>query len=456
MDRRSFYLCAFLIFAVAGAVALSGPVNDPDGLWQLAAGKYILENRSVPRADPFSWTKNGSPWVDHEWLFQVLFYLPYKLGGLKAVYVLGVFAVGSLGAALALFSPPERQIRGYEAALIWLFILAGALLPWMTWRPQMLSYGLFALALGVVRKGSYFWLFPLLLLWANLHGVWPLVLVLFGLKVLADFWDNPLAFKGRWKSYVIILAGLLAVVAMNPYGGEIYTYAWKTVSDKYLMNHVMEWRSPDFHDATYLPFLGGVVLWVFLLYWGKFPQRRFDFLVVLFFLVGSLGALRNIPFFFVAETPYILEVLGTFRLVKGKLGLINLTLALLLVLMLVLRPAGQTLDSLEMPFPKGAVQYLQTHPELAQRVVNHYNYGGLLIYAGIPTFIDGRADIFAKDVFLDHRELNGPRGLAVLAKYQPSAVLWPKEGALNGVLELSGWQKVWEDDGAILWKKGGF
>ena len=34
---------------------------------------------------------------------------------------------------------------------------------------------------------------------------------------------------------------------------------------------------------------------------------------------------------------------------------------------------------------------------LKGRVLNYYNYGGDLIGAGIPTFIDGRGELYGRD-----------------------------------------------------------
>ena len=49
----------------------SSPTTS-SGTWPPDAGSS--EHGRVPRADPFRFTSHGAPWVDHEWLFQVLLY----------------------------------------------------------------------------------------------------------------------------------------------------------------------------------------------------------------------------------------------------------------------------------------------------------------------------------------------------------------------------------------------
>jgi len=57
-------LAAAMLFIGRGANVFI----DPDSYWHLAAGRWIIEHRTIPTTDPFSWTFAGSPWLAHEWL----------------------------------------------------------------------------------------------------------------------------------------------------------------------------------------------------------------------------------------------------------------------------------------------------------------------------------------------------------------------------------------------------
>ena len=56
-------------------------IHDPDTWWHLKTGELIWSTGQIPRLDPFSYVLEGKPWVDFEWLAQLLFYVSFKLGG---------------------------------------------------------------------------------------------------------------------------------------------------------------------------------------------------------------------------------------------------------------------------------------------------------------------------------------------------------------------------------------
>ena len=74
------------MLAALGAIAL--PVLNPDLYWHLSAGKYIVQNMKLPSADFLSWTENGAPWTDFEWLAQIIYYAVYQLAGKAGFFAL--------------------------------------------------------------------------------------------------------------------------------------------------------------------------------------------------------------------------------------------------------------------------------------------------------------------------------------------------------------------------------
>ena len=59
-------IAVLLIPAMLGSSATI--FNDGDVSWHIATGQWILDNRAIPHADPFSFTWAGQPWVPIEWL----------------------------------------------------------------------------------------------------------------------------------------------------------------------------------------------------------------------------------------------------------------------------------------------------------------------------------------------------------------------------------------------------
>ena len=47
------------------------PLKDTDIFWHLRTGQIIRETGQVPRIDFFTFTREGAPWIDLHWLFQI-------------------------------------------------------------------------------------------------------------------------------------------------------------------------------------------------------------------------------------------------------------------------------------------------------------------------------------------------------------------------------------------------
>src|SRR5262249_34354622 len=69
-----------------------------DFWWSLAPGERILAPRSIPATDPFSYTAQGQPWINHMWASQLVVLGLWQTGGrialilLKSAIVTATFA----------------------------------------------------------------------------------------------------------------------------------------------------------------------------------------------------------------------------------------------------------------------------------------------------------------------------------------------------------------------------
>jgi len=76
---------AILLWVFAAGSGWSVLLADGDTGWHIRTGEYILDTRSVPVLDLFSFSKAGQPWFAWEWLSDVIFALLYRAWGLKGV-----------------------------------------------------------------------------------------------------------------------------------------------------------------------------------------------------------------------------------------------------------------------------------------------------------------------------------------------------------------------------------
>src|SRR4051794_17891599 len=61
------------------------PLKDADIYWHLRTGQIIRQTGQVPSVDHFTFTREGSPWIDLHWVFQIGVSWLHERGGAVAL-----------------------------------------------------------------------------------------------------------------------------------------------------------------------------------------------------------------------------------------------------------------------------------------------------------------------------------------------------------------------------------
>ncbi|TKW77375.1 MAG: hypothetical protein DI543_16055, partial [Bradyrhizobium icense] len=236
----------YALFVLAGNRLLI----DPDTLWQISVGQWIIDHRAVPTVDVYSFTMRGQPWISTQWLAQVLFAEAYALAGWAGPVVLSAGAIAATFALLARFVgrrlPESATLVAIAAAL-------ALTVPHLIARPHVLALPLLvAWASGLVaaadrREAPSLWLLPLMALWANLHGGFVFGLLLIGGLALDAIWGSePRVQKSlllRWFAFGV---AALAACCITPYGWNALLGSLKILSLGGALPLINEWRPADF------------------------------------------------------------------------------------------------------------------------------------------------------------------------------------------------------------------
>ena len=108
--------------------------------------------------------------------------------------------------------------------------------------------------------------------------------------------------------------------------------------------------------------------------------------------------------------------------------------------------------------PESALRFARAHG-IAGHVLNDYNFGGYLIFSGVPTFVDGRADMYG-DAFIEreHEAVHAQNGElpAILGEYDVTwTLLAPSNEAVRLLDLMPGWHRVYGDaDGVVFVRDG--
>lgn len=105
--------------------------------------------------------------------------------------------------------------------------------------------------------------------------------------------------------------------------------------------------------------------------------------------------------------------------------------------------------------PVAAAQYLNSTP-LPGKMFNKYGWGGYLIYAldpSQPVFIDGRADMYGEDLFVEYRKVvDIDKDIeTILEKHEVNWVIYPHDTPLVRYLVAGNqWQEIYQDEEASV------
>jgi hypothetical protein len=467
------------LFAVALFTIAVRETLDPDMWWHLRTGEYILQE-GIPRQDVFSFTVPDHAWTTHEWLSQVFMWGVYQVGGLPGLMV--VFAALT---AVSFFLVYRVSVgRPFLAAFV---VLLAAFASAMIWgvRPQIFNTFFIALFVYMVeryRKGKFsgrvLWWLPLLtLLWANFHSGYLLGVVYLAVFTAGEALEIVLR-RGSdfdlltWRQ-IRGLAGITAVsffaAAINPNGPELWLYPFFTLGSSAMQVYIAEWHSPDFHNPIFWPFLALGALGV--LGWAFSPRRpRFsDLLLFGGTAVAGFISLRNIPLFAIIVPPivcralmgwlsvnphliaFLQEPVNPARAPRWQLVMNGVVLALAALVSLVWTGTviARNETAVAEVFPVTAVTYLEESGLAEQRGYNSYNWGGYLIWRGLPVFIDGRADVYGDEFMFFYRQAYdaGEQWAEPLDAYQVDYVLMESGQPLNSLLAVSpDWDEVYRDE----------
>src|SRR5207302_3210343 len=153
------------------------------------------------------------------------------------------------------------------------------------------------------------WVLPLLMLvWVNVHGGFLVGFALVGIYWFSAVWqwsrlkdvrfDDALRkIRAGNRVRALTLAGILSAAAtlVNPYGLKLHLHIYRYLSNRFLMDHIDEFQSPNFHYVAQKCFAGLLLLTLVAVAVKKREIGVSQGLVVLFAVYSGLYASRNIP-----------------------------------------------------------------------------------------------------------------------------------------------------------------
>lgn len=465
-------LVALLAYAIA---LLRAPqtIGDPDVYWHVVTGRWIIAHHAVPHVDIFSYSMPGAPWVAHEWLADVALALLFDHFGWLGLVALAGAAGGLALAALARVL--LRHLPPLYALMATMLAMAMCAPHWLA-RPHIFTLPLAVLwvtALVEAREADRappLALALIMTLWVNLHGSFIVGLGFAGLLGFEALLLAPSA-PARWlvvRRWGVFGALAFAATFITPNGINAYLLPVHLLGMKYTLSILREWRSASFEGLE--PFEIWLLVALFLGFGTKLRLPMTRLLLLLLLVHLALQHVRHGELVGLIAPLLLAPAIGaqlkgapsggdSAWLDRKMAELARPAAAPAVALALALALAGNAI-AVTYPIappkiftPEAALRFARAHG-IEGHVLNDYNFGGYLIFSGVPTFVDGRADMYG-DAFIEreHEAVHAQNGElpAILGEYDVTwTLLAPSNEAVRLLDLMPGWHRVYADDIAVI------
>jgi hypothetical protein len=481
--------------------------------WHIRTGQLILASHIVPRVDPFSSSMAGHPWFAWEWLFDIIVGWLEAHAGLNGVVLLAALIIAATFAGT--FQWLVRHGTNVLAALALVLLASAASTIHFFARPHVLTWLLTVLWFSILKSVSSvplqtsqktwrLWLLPpLMLLWVNLHGGFLtgfVLLVIYGIdtawqwfRMSSERFEDILeklhiARNIRTLGFVFLLSVLATFV--NPYGWNLHRHIYGYLTNRFLMDHIDEFQSPNFHLVAEKCFAGVLMLGLIGLTFRKKECGKVDLsdgLIILFAVYSGLYASRNIPIssllLILVVSPWLssgflsaaerakaltgrrlslLQFLQRMQTVECSLrGHLWPIVGILLACGIAFHGGKLGATSVmnahfsEKRFPAKAVTYMQENNIQGPVLAPDY-WGGYLIYRLYPNrrmVVDDRHDFYGEDFLKSYLKMAHvePGWNGFIREHDPHCIVFPKNSALGSIVaETDGWKDVYHDEVTII------
>jgi hypothetical protein len=296
-----FPVVAFFLVGVAGNL----PRELFQDTWLAILGGREIVAHGLPSHDSLTIWMQGREWVDQQWLAQLAFYGLYALGGIKLTLAAHAAAIG---AAFTLAMVFARRRGGATRSICWVAVPAYFILTWGAWnaRAQSFALPLFVILVALLVRDAHsqsrrvFFVLPLLVLWANVHGTaltGALLVALWGATYAVQSQRRPLR---AWvpRATTLVVAPFLCVLA-SPYASNLPGYYHTMLLNSGFRQLVVEWlpTAPSLQTAPFY-LLAFATVWLI----GRKKERLLPFeqLLLAFTLLMGLQAMRSVIWFTLA------------------------------------------------------------------------------------------------------------------------------------------------------------
>ena len=421
-----FEIMAIILIAIF-CISITPKTLQNDTFYTIKIGEHIIENKGIDMIDPFSWHQDLEYTYPH-WLYDVIIYLIYSIGGMVGIYISTCIFSALLG--ITIYETNSKLVKNKVVSFVVTIGAMYMLRDYIAARAQLVTFILFSLQIYLMeqlantsKKRYGIGLIAISILIANLHvAVWPFMFILY-LPYIAEYIviiiEEKFAkkygkqFKEGKKisltkrdgvKYLIVVMIICTLTGfLTPLGTTPYTYLIKTMQGNTTQNINEHLPMTLIKNAEILCVL---IIFIAILAFTDIKIRLIDLFMLGGLVLLMLYSKRQSTMFVIICSVILNRLVYDFVKKEGKdvdekLIKVFTTLfggfmisALILIISLYFvktKIKAKYVDEKSYPVEMSdfIIQYFNNNNINIKnvRLYNEYNYGSYLLYKGIPVFI---------------------------------------------------------------------
>ena len=447
----------FLLVTADAILAVAAGMPDTDTHFIISTGKYIVENKEVPKINPFIIDENFKV-IIQQWSFDVIVYLLYSSFSYAGIFVFACFFM--LVAMFIGYKFISLYTDNFNIKLLMMTCFIRVYYTWAQTRPTLISFSLLLTTIIVLeyfrrdRKKWLIYFLPLIsLITINIHAsMWPMMFVVMLpyicpniFTLFCDFKNAISVWWNTWKRVIFLIPVMILVGFINPNGlrGMGYVFLSYGTANSIAITELL---SPMIATINGLRII--LVLIVLMIYIFK-NKRKVDS-APLYMTLGTLLLasmhLRNGWFLLFGSMPLLITLLNDVKFldIKKSNKFKNATkaiVALASVIIVLIVACTYTFHITDNAYYSiNAANYLDQFKNREDIIMyTEFNNGAYMEFRGYKVLIDARPELYAK-------KINGQKDLLSEWDKARRDVFY-----LETMIEQYGFSHMLVEDGSIVY-----
>ena len=475
--KNKKYILISLITIIILCIILSPITFQNDTFYTIKIGQYIINN-GIDMLDHFSF--HNLTYTYPHWLYDVVIYLIYNIGGYLLLYVSNIIFFIVL--TLLIFYFNYKNNNSKFVSLVFTILSIIMLSSYIATRAQLVSYIVFILEYIFITnylknsKGKYLiGLFLLSLILCNIHvAVWPFYFIIY-IPFIVEYIIAKITKKNKFlnieikkndnvKKLVIIMFISLLAGFLTPIKDTPFTYLLNTMqgsSQSYIEEHL----PPSILGKISLTIFSIIIINLIIL--GKIKLH--NLFLILGLTIMAYTSVRHMSLYTIFILPIISSLVDntfnkhkinidkyTIKYICSKLGIILISIILISLLCISIYINKDKEFVNHKVYPIKATEYIKENLDYKNiRIFNEYNYGSYLLLNDIKVFIDSRADLYTKefnkkeDILKEYMSSNYQN---IFDKYEITHVIASKNDILYNYTKNMNYKIIYEDDYFVIYE----